>query len=119
MTSVFLLTTVRNSDYDQEKILEDLGSLVESNNILSDFHFIPERKSNTLVYKFGSNTAHSPYSEGLTTMGAGTAIYYFTQSGTLGTIFAFVAGEPFAFLKSYNNGIWTDWMKLIAEITSV
>ena len=83
--------------------------------MLEDFHFIPESKSTTLIYKFGSGTAHSPYDDGLTTMGAGTAIYYFTSTGTLGTIYAFAAGDQKAFLKKYSNGTWSGWAALVTN----
>ena len=93
----------------------DLNSLIPGADILEDFHFIPDSKSTTLVYKFGSSTEHSPYDDGLTTMGAGTAIYYFTATGTLGTIYAFAAGDQKAFLKKYNNGTWSNWVALVSN----
>lgn len=92
-----------------------MNSLIPGADILEDFHFIPDSKSTTLVYKFGSSTEHSPYDEGLTTMGAGTAIYYFTATGTLGTIYAFAAGDQKAFLKKYNNGTWSNWVALVSN----
>ena len=96
-------------------INSDLNSLIPGADILEDFHFIPDYKSTTLVYKFGSSTEHSPYDEGLTTMGAGTAIYYFTATGTLGTIYAFAAGDQKAFLKKYKNGTWSNWVALVSN----
>lgn len=69
------------------------------------------------VYKFTSETIHSPYNEGISANTTAGCVFTYMNSTQYGIQLALMSGEVegkgTGYLRGCNNGIWQDWHSII------